>query len=137
RNQSPMQIGETVPAHHEFAGGTARLQRGSDVEETAFVAVDLVRKAALQGLAAVVEPLLRVAHPVQQLACKPARATVNSPLKINNIGHNQFCRSARCRRAQIRYEITDRKIDFVAHRRDNWHRGIEYCSCNNLFVELP
>src|SRR5436190_23855296 len=132
-----MQIGETVPAHHEFTRGTARLQRGSDVEETAFVAVDLVRKAALQGLAGVVEPLLRVAHPAQQLPRKRACATIDPSLKIDNIGHNQFRRSARCGRAQIRYEITDRKIDFVTYRRDNWHRGIEYCSCNNLFVELP
>src|SRR5204863_6423582 len=116
----PMQIGEMVPAHHEFAGGTARLQSGSDVEETAFVAVDLVGKAALQGLASVVEPLLRVAHPVQQLACKPARANVNSPLKIHNIGYNQFCRSARCRRAQIGDEIANGKIDFVTDCRDNW-----------------
>src|SRR2546430_16881788 len=132
-----MQIDKPVAARHEFACRTARLQRGSDVDETAFVAVDLVGKAALQGLAGVVEPLLRVAHPVQQLAGKPARATVNSSLKIDNIGHNQFRRSARCGRAQIRHEITDRKIDFMTYRRDNWHRGIEYCSCNNLFVELP
>src|SRR5437773_11048072 len=115
-----MQIGKTVAAHYELAGGTARLQSGSDVEETAFVAVDLVRKAALQGLARVVEPLLRVAHPVQQLAGKPARATVNSSLKIDNIGHNQFCRSARCRRAQIGDEIANGKIDFVTDCRDNW-----------------
>src|SRR5947207_8768716 len=132
-----MQIGETVAAHHEFPRGTARLQRSSDVEETAFVALDLVRKAALQGLASVVEPLLRVAHPVQQLACKPAHATVNSPLKIHNIWYDQFCRGTRCRSAQIRDEIADCEIDFVTDCRDNWHRGIEYCSCNNLFVELP
>src|SRR5205823_1522776 len=105
-----MQIGETVPAHHEFARGTARLQRGSDVEETAFVAVDLVRKAALQGLAGVVEPLLCVSQSLDQFTANRAFASIDLPSKIDNVWHDHFRRSARCGRAQIRHEITDRKI---------------------------
>jgi hypothetical protein len=107
------------------------------VEKTALVTVDLVREAALQNLACVVQPLLRVLDPVEQLARKPARATIDPPVKIDNIRDNQFRCSARCGRAQISNEITDGKIDFVTDRRDNWHRGIKYCPCNNLFVELP
>src|SRR6266550_4626679 len=132
-----MQIDEAIATHHQLTFRTARVQRGRDVEEAALVAVDLVREATLQNLACVVQPLLRVAESVQQLARKPARATIDPPVKIDNIWHNQFRCSARCGRAQIRDEITNRKIDFVADRGDNWHCGIKYCSRDNLFVELP
>src|SRR5438552_10093458 len=132
-----MEIDKSIAAHHEFAHRTAHLQRGSDVEETAPVTVDLVREAALQNLACVIQALLRVAYPVQQLACERAGATVDPPLKIDNIRHNQFRRGARRWRAQIRNEIADGEIDFVTDRGDNWHRGMKNRARDNLFVELP
>src|SRR5207249_7544156 len=135
--KSAPNIDKTVAAHHELPRKLSGLQRRCNVEEPVFITVNLVREATLQSLARVVQPLLRVAQPVQQLAHKHARATIDPPVKIDNIGYNQFRRSARCRRAQIRDEIPNRKIDFVTYRRDNWHHGIEYCSCDDLFIELP
>ena len=85
------------------------------MQETALITVDLMRETTLQSLARVVEPLLRVADSVQQLARERAHATVEPPLKVDNIGHDQFRGSAGCRRAQIRDEIADGKINFVTH----------------------
>src|SRR4029434_4472005 len=107
------------------------------MKKPALVTVDLVADTAAQSLARMIEPLLRVAHPVEQLAPERARGVIHVPAKIDNIGHNQFCRCARCGRAQICGEIADGKINLVTDRRYNWHGGIEYCSCHNLFVELP
>lgn len=64
RDQSPLQLDKTITTHHEFAGWAACLQRGRDVEETAFVTVDLMREAPVQNFPRMIEPLLRVAHPV-------------------------------------------------------------------------
>ena len=41
--------------------------------QTALVALDLMPETPLQGLAGVIEPLLRVAYAVQQLAAQRAR----------------------------------------------------------------
>ena len=86
--QSPIQICKTVTAHREFPRRTARLQRPRDVEKGALVTVDLMRETALQSLACVIQPLLRVAYPVEKLTRDRARATVDSPPKLDNIGHN-------------------------------------------------
>jgi hypothetical protein len=48
--------------------------------QTALVALNLMRKTTLQGLARVVEPLLRVAYAIQQLAAQRACATIDLPL---------------------------------------------------------
>src|SRR6266536_851036 len=102
-----MQIGKTIAAHHELARRTACLQRTDDVEEAAFVAVDLMREATLQSLARVIEALLRVAHPVEQLAPDCTCAVIHVPAKIGNVRYNEFSCSARCGRAQVGYEIAD------------------------------
>ena len=107
------------------------------MEKTALVALNLVAEAALQRFARVIQTLLRVAEPIHQLAPERTRATIDAPLKIDNIGDNQFRGGAGGGRAQISDEIADGKIDFVTHRRDNGHGGMEYCACDNLFVELP
>jgi hypothetical protein len=85
------------------------------VEKAALVGVDLVCEATLQSLARVIQPLLRIANPIQQLARERARATVDLSLKIHNVGHDQFRRGTGCRCAQIRDEIAYGKIDFVAN----------------------
>ena len=52
---------ERLSAQHEFARGTACLQRTRDVKKAALVTVDSMRQATLQHLARVIEPLLYVA----------------------------------------------------------------------------
>src|SRR5438067_809778 len=108
-----MQIGKSAAAHYELPRKLSGEQGGHDVGEATLVAVDPVRETTLQRLTRVVQSLLRVAHTVQQLACKRACATVDPPLEVNNIGHDQFRGSARCRRAQVGDEIADGEIDFV------------------------
>src|SRR4030095_1894756 len=61
----------------------------------------------------------------------------NAALEIAHIGHGQLGRRAWRRRAQVGDEIRDREINFVAHRRDHWDRGMEKRSGYDLFVELP
>ena len=107
------------------------------MEEAAPVIVELMPKATLQGLTRVIQTLLRVTKPVQELARKRTRVSIDLSLKIDNIGHNQFAGCAGRRRPQVRHEIADGKIDFVANCRDDWYRGIEYRSRYDLFVELP
>src|SRR5205809_6690118 len=63
-NQPPMQIGNTIAAHHELPRKLSGLQRTKNIYKTALVAVNLVGEAALQSLTRVIEPLLRVAHAV-------------------------------------------------------------------------
>ena len=94
--------------------------------ETALVALNLMRETTLQGLASVIEPLLRVAYAVQQLAAERVRATINLPLEIYDIRDNQFGRGAWGRRAQICHKIANGEIDFVTDSRDDWHGGMEY-----------
>src|SRR5438552_18755278 len=84
-----------------------------------------------------IESLLRVADAVKQLATERAGATVDPALKIDDVRHDQFCRGARRWRAQVSDEIADGKIDFVTHRRNDWHCGMENCARNNFFVEFP
>ena len=105
--------------------------------QTALVALNLMRETTLQGIPRVVEPLLRVAYAVQQLAAQRARATIDLALEIYDIRDNQFGGSARCRCAQIRDKIANGKIDFVTDSRDDWHGGMEYRARDDLFVELP
>src|SRR5438552_5971799 len=105
--------------------------------QTALVALNLMRQTTLQGVPRVVEPLLRVAYAVQQLATQRVRATIDLPLEIYDIRDNQFGGSARCRCAQIRDKIANGKIDFVTDRRDDWHGRMEYCARDDLFIELP
>jgi hypothetical protein len=50
--------------------------------QTALVAFNLMFKTALQGIPRVIEPLLRVAYAVQQLAAQRACATIELPLGI-------------------------------------------------------
>ena len=96
-----------------------------------------MRKTALQGFARVIEPLLRVAYAVEQLAAQRARATIDLALEIDDVRDNQFGGGARGRRAQIRDKIANGKIDFVTDCRDDWHGGMEYCARDDLFIELP
>jgi hypothetical protein len=107
------------------------------MEEASPVIVELVRQAPLQSLTCVIQTLLRVTEPVQELPRKRTRASIDLPLKIDNIGHNQFTGCAGSRRPQVRHEIADGKIDFMADRRDYWYRGIKYRSRHDFFVELP
>ena len=112
-----MQIGKTIAAQHEFAGGAACLQCCGNVEEAALVTVDLVAETAPQSLARMIEPLLRFAHPVEQLAPDCTRAVVHVPSKIGNVRDNKFCRCARSRGAQVGHEIDFTISDFVADLR--------------------
>src|SRR5512132_2010879 len=105
--------------------------------QTALVALNLMRKTTLQGIPRVVEPLLRVAYAIQQLAAQRARATVDLALEIYDIRDDQFGRGAWGRCAQICDKVADGKIDFVTDSRDDWHGGMEYRARNDLFVELP
>src|SRR6266487_774495 len=132
-----MQIDKPTAAHHELPCGAARLQRAKIMQETALITVDLVRETTLQSLARMIQSLLHLADSVQQLPRERARATIDTPLKIAKIWHNQFCGSTRSRRAQVSDKIADGEIDFMANCRDNWHSRMKYCSCDNFFVELP
>src|SRR5436190_8710798 len=105
--------------------------------QVALVTVELVREAALQRLPRMVETLLCVADSAQQLARERTSATIESALKIENIGHDQFRGGTWCGRAQVGNEIADGKIDFVTDRVNYWHDGIEYFASDNLFVEFP
>src|SRR6185436_14735308 len=124
-----MKIGKMVAAHHQLAGGSARVHHTKSMFQAAFVALDLVRKTTLQGFARVIEPLLRFPYKVEQLAAQRARATFDLPLEIYDIGDNLFGGSARGGRAQVCDKITNGKINFMTDSRDDWHRGIEYCAC--------
>ena len=73
--------------------------------EVAFVTVELVREATLQSLARVIQTLLGLADPAEQLARQRPCATVDPPLQIDSVGHDQFSRGARRRRAQVGDEI--------------------------------
>src|SRR2546430_11755034 len=99
--------------------------------------VDVVRETTLQYLAPVIQALLRVAYTVQQLARKQARVTLDLPLKIDNIGDDQFRGDTRRRRAQVCDKIGNREIDFVTDRRDNRHGGMKYGSGDKILVDLP
>src|SRR5262249_17458796 len=103
--------------------------------QPAFINLDLVRKTALQGLSRVIEPLLRVAYPVEQLALPRARATFDLALEIGDVGDNQFGGSARGRRTQVCDEIAYGKIDFVTDCRDDRYSRMEYCARDDLFIE--
>src|SRR5262249_13157088 len=105
--------------------------------QPAFINLDLMRKTALQGLARVIEPLLRIAYPVEQLALQRARATFDVALEIYDIGDNQFGGSAWSRRPKVCGEIANGKIDFVADGRDDWQRRMENRARDDLFIELP
>ena len=59
-DQSPMKIGEIVAAHHQFAHRAARLHHTKSLVQGALVAFNFVCKTAVQAIARVVEPLLRV-----------------------------------------------------------------------------
>ena len=104
-----------VATQHEFAGGTAGVQRRRNVQKTALVPFDLVAETAAQSLTGVIEPLLRVAHPVELLAPDCTRAVIHVSAKIANVRDNEFRRCARSRGAQVGHEIADREIDFVAN----------------------
>src|SRR4029453_17304576 len=97
-----------VATQHEFAGGTARLQRNRNVQETALVTFDLVAETAPQSLTRMIEPLLGVAHPVEQLAPDCTRAVIHVSAKIGNLRDNEFRRCARSRGAQVSHENADR-----------------------------
>src|SRR6266508_1027285 len=96
-----------------------------------------MRETTLQGIPRMVEPLLRVAYTVQQLAAQRARATIDLPLQIDDVGDNQFGGSAWGRRAQVCDKIANGEIDFVTDSRDDWHCGMEYRTRDDLFIELP
>src|SRR5512132_4332372 len=102
-----MEIGKMIAAHHQFAHRTARLHHTQGMVQTALVALNLMRETTLQGIPRVVEPLLRVAYAVQQLAAQRACATIDLPLYIDDVRDNQFGGSARGRRAQVRDEIAN------------------------------
>src|SRR5258707_1046657 len=107
------------------------------MREDPTIIVDLVTETAAQSLARVIEPLLRVAHPIEQLAAKPPRAGVEITDKIDNVADNQFRGRARCRRAQVGDEVANGKIDFVANGGDNRHLSTRDGARDDLFVELP
>ena len=96
-----------------------------------------MRKATLQNFAGVIEPLLRVAHPVEQLASDCTRAVIQVPAKIGNVRDNEFRCRARSRGAQIGHEIANREIDFMSYCRDDRHINIGNGARDNFFVEFP
>ena len=112
-----MQIGKTIAAHHQLVQWAACLQNAKGMHDGALHRVDVVRETTLQSLAPVIQALLRVAYTVQQLARKQARATLDLPLKIDNIGDNQFRGGTGRRRAQVCDEIGNREIDLPIKRR--------------------
>src|SRR5262249_49503525 len=101
---------------HELPRKLSGLQCVNHIQEAPLVALDLVHKTALQGLSRVIEPLLRVAYPVEQLAVQRARATIDLALEIYDIRHNQIRGSTRSRRTKICDKIANSKIDFVTDR---------------------
>src|SRR6266700_7729033 len=105
-----MEIGKMVSAHHQLAHWTACLHHTQGMVQTALVALNLMRETTLQGIPRVVEPLLRVAYAIQQLASQRARATIDLTLEIYDIRGNQFGGSARSRCAQICDKVADGKI---------------------------
>src|SRR5438034_5323019 len=50
---------------------------------------------------------------------------------------DQLCRSARSGRPQIGHKIADRKINFMANRRDDRQGGMEDGAGDDLFIESP
>src|SRR6188472_3190886 len=132
-----MKIGEIVAGHHQFAHGAACLHHTKSLVQSALVAFNFVRKTAVQGMAGMVEPLLRVVYAVQRLPPQGANTTIDLALQIDDIGDNQFGRGARSRRAQICDKVANGEIDFVTHSRDDWHGRMEYRARHNLFIELP
>jgi hypothetical protein len=64
RDETSMQIDEPIAPYEQLTGGATRLQGASDVDKTSLIIVDLVRETPVQSLARMIEPLLRVAHPV-------------------------------------------------------------------------
>src|SRR3954454_22587327 len=84
-----------------------------------------------------IETLLCVASPVQQLTCKRAGGPVDVAAKINNVRDDQFRSSARRRRSQVRDKIADGEINFMTDCRDNRYCRMENSPRDDLFVELP
>src|SRR6516164_1151863 len=132
-----MEISKMVAAHHQLAQRTACLHHTKSMAQPPFVSLNLVRKTAPQGIARVIEALLRVANAIQQLVAQRACATVDLALEIYDIRDNQFGGGARGGRAQVCDKITNSKINFVTDCRDDWHGGMEYRARNDFFVELP
>src|SRR5262250_550018 len=132
-----LQIAEAIAAQHQFAYGTARLQYRDRVSKTATVIVDLVPETKPQRVARMIEPLLRVAHPIEQLAAKTARAALEVANKINHVAHDQLGGGARCWRTQIGHEIGNREIDLVSNRRDDGYIDARNYARDDLLVELP
>src|SRR3954447_19672552 len=95
--------------------------------------VELVPETALQSLACVIESLLRIADAIQQLAAQRTRATVDLSLKVGDVRHNQFRRTAWGRCAQVRDEIADGEINFVTDRLHDRHVRMENCAGDDLF----
>src|SRR5205814_2615392 len=85
RDKTSMQIDELIAPHEQLAGGATRLQGASDVDETTLIIVDFMTETAPQSLTRMIEPLLRVAHPVEQLAPERAHAVIHMPAKIDNV----------------------------------------------------
>ncbi len=85
----------------------------------------------------VIEPLLRVAHSIEQLATNSARERVEMTAKIDNVGHDQLGGGAGRWCAQIGDEIGDREIDLVSNRGDDR----QFCRGNgardDFLIELP
>ena len=107
-----------------------------------------------------VELLLRVAHPLHQLTRERALGEETEPgqtllkkiaqtflkailqivhpaRKLSGVGHNQFGRRARRRRAEIGDEICDREINFVADGADDRNGRVKNGARHDFFVELP
>src|SRR5262249_46965495 len=94
--ESALQIAKALSSQHEFTRRTAGLQGGEGVDKPAPVIVDLVCEAAAQCFASVIEPLLPIAHSVDQLPADSAHARVHLPAKIDNIGNDQLRGGAGC-----------------------------------------
>src|SRR6478752_7126207 len=107
-----MEIGKMVPAHHELPRKLSGLQCVNHIQEAPLVALNFVRKTALQGIARMIESLLSIPHAVEQLTPQRARATIDLALEIGD-------------------------VDFVTDCRDDWYSRMEYCARDDLFVELP
>ena len=107
-----------------------------------------------------VELLLRVAHPLHQLARDRALGQETEPgqallekiaqafletipqiddfsRKFRGVGHDQFRGRAGSRRPKIGHEIGDREIDLVADGADDRKRRMKNCASDDLFVEFP
>ena len=135
--ESALQIAKAISSQHQFAQRAAGLQGRESMRKSASIILDLVGEATAQRFTGMIEPLLPIAHSVDQLPAESARAGLDVPAKIDNVGHDQLRGRARRRRTQVGHEIGDGEIDLVPNRRNDRHCHVSNCARHYLFIELP